>query len=51
LTPAIKKQLEALMEADEGIYRISVLRHEPKDFSYKELRQDVERRQSSIIAP
>jgi len=45
LTPEIEKQLEALLRADEGMYRITVLKHEPKDFSYKELRQEVARRQ------
>ena len=44
LTPAIEKQLKALLEADEGMYRISILKHEPKDFSYGELRQEVARR-------
>jgi TnpA family transposase len=44
LTPAVERQLEALLEADEGMYRISLLKHEPKDFSYGELRQEVERR-------
>ena len=27
------------------MYRISMLKHEPKDFSYKEMRREVERRQ------
>ena len=44
LTPAIEQQLEALLQADEGMYRISVLKPEPKDFSYGELRQEVARR-------
>lgn len=44
LTPAIEHQLKALLQADEGMYRISVLKHEPKDFSYGELRQEVARR-------
>jgi hypothetical protein len=43
LTPEVERQLEALLEADEGMYRISLLKHEPKDFSYGELRQEVER--------
>ena len=34
LTPAVEQQLEALLQADEGMYRISILKHEPKDFSY-----------------
>ena len=44
LTPAVQAQLEALLQADEGMYRISILKHEPKDFSYHELRQETERR-------
>jgi TnpA family transposase len=44
LTPVLKKQLDALLQSDEGMYRISLLKHEPKDFSYSELRQEVERR-------
>ena len=43
LTPDLEQQLETLLEADEGMYRISLLKHEPKDFSYGELRQEVER--------
>jgi len=30
----MEKQLARLLEADNGMYRISVLKHEPKDFSY-----------------
>lgn len=44
LTPSLTKQLDALLQADETVYRISALKREPKDFSYKELRQEVERR-------
>lgn len=44
LTPTVREQLDALLKADEGMYRISALKHEPKDFSHKELRQEVERR-------
>lgn len=44
MTPSTGKQLAMLLEADEGMYRISALKHEPKDFSYKELRREVERR-------
>jgi hypothetical protein len=43
-TPTVDRQLEALLEADEGMYQISLLKHEPKDFSYGELRQEVARR-------
>jgi TnpA family transposase len=45
LTPEVERRLEELLEAEEGMYRISVLKHEPKDFSYGELRQESERRQ------
>ncbi len=44
LTSAVEKQLETLLQGDEGIYRISAIKHEPKDFSYSELRQGVGRR-------
>jgi TnpA family transposase len=43
LTPELERQLQSLLEADEGMYRISLLKHEPKDFSYGELRQERER--------
>lgn len=33
-----------MLEADENMYRISALKREAKDFSYKELRREVERR-------
>lgn len=45
LTPTMAPQLDALLEADEQVYRISTLKREAKDFSYKELRQEVARRQ------
>jgi TnpA family transposase len=45
LTPTVATQLDALLDADEHVYRISVLKREAKDFSYKELRQEVARRQ------
>ena len=44
LTPETESQIDALLQADEQIYTIQVLKREPKDFSYKELRQEVERR-------
>jgi len=49
LTPAIAQHLATLLQADEGMYRISALKHEPKDFSYRELRQEVVRR--TFFAP
>ena len=45
LTPDIRVQLDTLLLADESMYRISALKHEPNDFSYKALKQEVERRQ------
>jgi pSer/pThr/pTyr-binding forkhead associated (FHA) protein len=36
--------LVALLEAGEGMYQISELKQEPRDFSYKALRQEVARR-------
>jgi hypothetical protein len=44
LTPAVEERLAALLQSDEGMYRISVLKHELKNFSYQELWQEVERR-------
>jgi hypothetical protein len=44
ITPVVEKQLETLLQSGEGMYRISMLKHKPKDFSYGELRQEVGRR-------
>lgn len=44
ITPTVENQLKTLLEAEEGVYGINLLKHEPKDFSYKELRREVERR-------
>jgi TnpA family transposase len=44
MTPEIEQQLAGLLEAGDGMYRISELKHEPKDFSYKALRQETTRR-------
>jgi len=44
LSRDIRERLNSLFEADEYLYRVSALRKEPKDFSYKELRREVERR-------
>ncbi len=43
-TPLILQNLDSLLQADEQMYRISALKREPKDFSNKELRREVERR-------
>ena len=44
LTPDIQKQIDALLQADENVYRLRTLKQEAQDFSYKALRQEVERR-------
>ncbi len=46
LTPTIQGQLDALLGADERMYRISILKREPKNFCHKELRQEVGRRKT-----
>ena len=45
LTPTVATPLDALLEADEHLYRISALKHAAKDFRDQELRQEVTRRQ------
>ncbi|HEB4991023.1 TPA: Tn3 family transposase [Klebsiella michiganensis] len=45
MDPLIVQQLTALLQADSGLFRVSALKHEAKDFSYEELRQEVARRQ------
>ena len=44
LTTEISQHLDAMLCADESMYQVSLLKHEPKNFSYKELRQESERR-------
>jgi hypothetical protein len=44
LNPTVERQLDALLEAEEGMYRIRTLKHEPRSFSYQEMRREVERR-------
>lgn len=45
LPPDAKKQLDTLLHAEEFVYRISALKREARDFSYGELKREVERRQ------
>ena len=45
MTSLIDQQLAALLRAESGVFRVSALKHEAKDFSYKELRHEVARRQ------
>jgi len=49
LTKSVAQQLDAMLEADDAMYQITLLKHEPKDFSYKELQQESERR--TFFAP
>lgn len=44
LPAELQKSLDALLHADDKIHLINVLKHEAKDFSNKELRQEVSRR-------
>jgi len=44
LPPTVAHQIDALLDAHETVYRISALKREARDFSYKALRQEVERR-------
>lgn len=44
LPPTLEPQLNALLQSEEGMYRISTFKQEPRDFSYKQLRKEVERR-------
>ena len=44
-----RQRLDSLFEADEYLSRVSALRKEPKDFSYQEMRREVQRRQ--MFAP
>jgi TnpA family transposase len=46
LTEDIASQIDALLQADESMYRITLLKREPKDFTWRELREEVARRQS-----
>jgi hypothetical protein len=49
LTPDLRQCIDALLEAEEGLYRIRTVKirtvkREPRDFSYKQLHQEVGRR-------
>ena len=44
LTPDLRQQLDALLQAHENVYRIRTLKQEAQDFTYNALRQEVERR-------
>lgn len=44
LTTKISAQIDAMLSADESMYQVNILKREPKDFSYKELRAESDRR-------
>ena len=44
LTPAIRTQLDSLLQADTSTLDLRALRHEPNDFSLKALKEELERR-------
>ena len=44
LTRPLHERLNKLLTSAEGTHRISALKHEPKDFSHKELEREVKRR-------
>ena len=45
VTPEITEALDSLLTAGEFIYRISAVKQEARDFSYGEMKREVERRQ------
>ena len=49
LPASLQQSLNALLQADDKIHLINVLKHEASDFSHKELRQEVDRRKQ--LAP
>jgi len=49
LTKSITQQLDAMLEADDSMYQVTILKREPKDLSYTELQQESERR--TFFAP
>jgi hypothetical protein len=36
--------LDNLLTAEENLYQLTLLKHEPKDFSYQEVQKEVEKR-------
>lgn len=44
LTRPLYERLNKLLTSADGMHRISALKHEPKDFSHKELEREVKRR-------
>lgn len=44
MTLDVKQQLDRVLQANDSVYHVGALKREPKDFTYKELRQEVDRR-------
>jgi hypothetical protein len=43
LSPSTIKALKRLLEDSSGLYEITLLKHEPKDFSSTEIKHEMER--------
>ena len=39
-----RRKLDRLLTAEESLYQLTLLKHEPKDFSYQEVEREVEKR-------
>src|SRR5713101_2771597 len=39
-----REQLDNLLTAEESLYQLTLLKHEPKDFSYQEVQKEVGKR-------
>jgi TnpA family transposase len=39
-----RAHLDSLLTAEESLYQLTLLKHEPKDFSYQEIQKEVEKR-------
>jgi len=42
--PVPRTQLDNLLTAEESLYQLTLLKHEPRDFSYQEIQKEVEKR-------
>ncbi len=41
-----RAQLDNLLTAEEGLHQLTLLKHEPKDFSYQEIQREIDRRET-----
>lgn len=41
-----RAQLDNLFTAEESLYQLTLLKHEPKDFSYQEIQREVSKRET-----